>query len=120
MPVELTAIDWIIGVVLALTALWFVIASVWLVHLQNQARRSTVAAPAVRVHLAWLAVPLLAIPGGWQLQAGPAESLPTNLVENNPSQELPSALKAAESLDGKDKDNHPSPIVAVSHPVHPI
>ncbi len=119
-PAASSDIDVIIRVVLALTAAWFVIAAVWLTRLQTQIRRSTAAASATRVHLAWLAVPLLAIPGGWQLQPEQAESLPTNLAEGVPAITLPHEPDPILPGDPADRDNHPSPIVAVSHSVHPI
>jgi hypothetical protein len=123
MPAASSEIDVLIRVVLALTAAWFVVAAIWLMRLQAQVGRHTgrtAAAPTTRVQLAWLAVPLLAIPGGWLLQPEQAESLPTNLVESMPLKSLPHGFEPGLPVDPAAKDHHPSPIVAVSHPVHPI
>lgn len=113
-------IDAVIRVVLALTAIWFVIAAVWLMRLQSQVRRNFVAVPATRVHLAWLAIPLLAVPGGWLMQPESAESQPTNLAESSSQPDLPQSTDSVPSAKVEGRDNHPSPMVAVSHPVHPI
>ncbi len=114
------AIDGIIRLVLAFTAAWFVLATLWLWRLQqgkNQAAPTTV---STRVHLAWLAIPLLAVPSGAFLQSEQPETLPTNLADGGVIPAVQDEVESVKPVDDPARVNHPSPIVAVSHPVHPI
>jgi len=124
---QVTNVDGIIQMVLIATAVWFVIAGICLARLKiaNQAKASLQPQPnpapkqiSGLVHLAWLAIPLLAVPTGLQMHRSHPNSI-TGADGLPLEQRLPATGRSAEFVTTELVET-PSPIAAVKTTVHPI
>lgn len=127
MAQQVTNVDGIIQMILIATAAWFIIAGICLARLRvaSQANASlqpqpnpTPAQISGMVHLAWLAIPLLAVPSGLQMHRSHPDSF-TGADGLPLEQRLPATGRSAEFVTTELVEN-PVPIAALKPTVHPI